>query len=235
MVNNAEVLGSLRDLGTALGLRVRPYTVTNAAPFASYVATMAKTGVLVARHNPLLGAAIFLPPGAAMNWRCLGSGLALACRESWGLGACMLLPAARQLCCAVLHPPVCPPLAAALPSRPAAPAAPPGYAGALVLELLPYNWEWKGLSEIYLNLTRSLGGIHHFAWRATSAQWAVYADPDDAKYSHWTIEECSSKWVQFRTAEAAAVSAVLEGVCRAGPWAGMAAASLAAPSAAGLN
>ena len=30
------------------------------------------------------------------------------------------------------------------------------YAGAVVLELLPYNWDWKGISEIYVNLTRSL-------------------------------------------------------------------------------
>lgn len=62
-----------------------------------------------------------------------------------------------------------------------------------MLELLPYNWEWKGISQIYLNLTRSLGDIHHFAWRAPSAQWVVYAEPEDAKYAHWTIEECASK------------------------------------------
>ena len=68
-------------------------------------------------------------------------------------------------------------------------------AGALVLELLPYNWEWKRISEMYYNMTRSLGDIHHFAWRATSPQWAVYNPPEDAKYSHWTIEECSSKSV----------------------------------------
>lgn len=64
VVNNAEVLASLRDLGSALGMKVRPYTVTTTAHFNSYVATMAKTGVLVARHGPLLGAAVFLPPGA---------------------------------------------------------------------------------------------------------------------------------------------------------------------------
>jgi len=64
-----------------------------------------------------------------------------------------------------------------------------------VLELLPYNWEWKRISEMYYNMTRSLGDIHHFAWRATSPQWAVYNPPEDAKYSHWTIEECSSKSV----------------------------------------
>ncbi len=67
VVNNAEVLASLRDLGSALGMKVRPYTVTTQAHFTSYVATMAKTGVLVARHGPLLGNAVFLPPGGCMG------------------------------------------------------------------------------------------------------------------------------------------------------------------------
>lgn len=128
VVNNPEVLAALRDLGSALGMKVRPYSITTQAHFNSYVAAMAKTGVLVARHGPVLGSTVFLPPGA------------------------------------------------------------------MVLELLPYNWEWRGLSQIYLNLTRSMGDIHHFAWRAMSPQWAVYADPDDAKYSQWSIEECSSKY-----------------------------------------
>ena len=34
-----------------------------AASFASYVATMSKTGVLVSRHGPMLANALFLPPG----------------------------------------------------------------------------------------------------------------------------------------------------------------------------
>ena len=33
------------------------------ASFASYVSTMCKTGVLVARHGPMLANALFLPPG----------------------------------------------------------------------------------------------------------------------------------------------------------------------------
>lgn len=36
------------------------------AGFASYVAAMAKTGVLVARHGPLLANALFLPPGISV-------------------------------------------------------------------------------------------------------------------------------------------------------------------------
>jgi capsular polysaccharide biosynthesis protein len=75
---------------------------------------MARTGVLVARHGPLLANALFLPPGA------------------------------------------------------------------VVLELLPYNWEWRGISEIYMNLTRSVGSVHHFAWKANSSEvgrllvWVVH-------------------------------------------------------------
>lgn len=59
-----ELAAALTDVGANLGLRVRPYTVTPRAPLASYVAAMARTGVLVARHGPLLANAAFLPPGA---------------------------------------------------------------------------------------------------------------------------------------------------------------------------
>lgn len=123
--------------------------------------------------------------------------------------------------------------------------------------------EWHGISEIYLNLTRSVGRLHHFAWKANSSevrrpsrsadgshglrcegllsctvwlcalptctrvlraplgrldrdptsvappqpadphppsptalrlQWVMYLEKEDAKYSHWTAEECSSRW-----------------------------------------
>lgn len=30
--------------------------------------------------------------------------------------------------------------------------------------------EWHGISEIYLNLTRSVGCLHHFAWKANSSE-----------------------------------------------------------------
>ena len=66
-------------------------------------------------------------------------------------------------------------------------------AGAVVLELLPYNWEWRGISEVYVNITRSVGDIHHYAWRAEESRWAVYADADEARYAEWTAEECSSR------------------------------------------
>ncbi|EFN55147.1 hypothetical protein CHLNCDRAFT_134237 [Chlorella variabilis] len=128
VVNNGEVLGALRDVGRALGLSVRPYSVTPGAAFPSFVASMANTGVLVARHGPLLANAMFLPPGA------------------------------------------------------------------VVLELLPYNWEWRGISEIYVNLTRSVGAVHHFAWKANSSEWVMYLEAEDAKYSHWNAEECSSRY-----------------------------------------
>lgn len=62
------------------------------------------------------------------------------------------------------------------------------------MELLPYNWEWKGISKIYLNLTCSMGDIHHLAWRATHPRWAVYGSADDARYADWTPQECNSRW-----------------------------------------
>jgi len=62
-----------------------------------------------------------------------------------------------------------------------------------VLELLAYNWEWKGISEVYVNVTSSVGDIHHFAWRAKHPRHAQYIDVDEARYAHWTAEECSSR------------------------------------------
>lgn len=69
-----QVLNALRAVGAQLGMAVRPYSVTPGAAFPSFVAAMAKTGVLVARHGPLLANAMFLPPGATVlellpyNW-----------------------------------------------------------------------------------------------------------------------------------------------------------------------
>ncbi|BDA48143.1 hypothetical protein COCOBI_11-4020 [Coccomyxa sp. Obi] len=127
VVNMNELLSALQDIGHTLGLAVRPYTATARAPFESYLSVMARTGVLVSRHGPLLANSIFLPPGA------------------------------------------------------------------VVMELLPYNWEWKGISKIYVNLTRSLGDAHHLAWRATHPKWAVYSNADQARYAEWTPEECNSR------------------------------------------
>lgn len=67
------------------------------------------------------------------------------------------------------------------------------HAGAVVLELLAYNWEWKGISEVYVNITQSVGDIHHFAWRAKHPRWSEYIDADEARYAYWTPEECSSR------------------------------------------
>lgn len=127
VANVPEVTAALHDVGRALGLRVRPFSVTPGAPFSSFVAAMARTGVLVSRHGPLLANTMFLPPGA------------------------------------------------------------------VVLELLPYNWDWKGISEIYVNLTRSLGDVHHLAWRARHPRWAQYNNIDEQRYADWTAEECSSR------------------------------------------
>ena len=67
-------------------------------------------------------------------------------------------------------------------------------AGAMVIELLPYNWEWKGVSRIYKNITKSMGDIHHFAWRAKHPKWAVYPSEHEARYAEWTAEECASRY-----------------------------------------
>ncbi len=44
----------------------------------------------------------------------------------------------------------------------------------MVLELLPYKWEWANLSMLYYNMTQSIGDIHHFAWRPTHYKYAKF-------------------------------------------------------------
>jgi hypothetical protein len=44
-------------------------------------------------------------------------------------------------------------------------------AGAAVLELLPYKWEWRSVSRLYYNMTQSTGYLHHWAWRPVDAKW----------------------------------------------------------------
>ena len=76
-----------------------------------------------------------------------------------------------------------------------------------MLELLPYNWDWKGISEIYVNLTRSLGDVHHIAWRARHPRWAVYPNLDERRYADWTAEECTSRHAHMRACVHACVRA----------------------------
>lgn len=114
-------------VAASFGWRVRPFTATNAAPFASHVHAMAGTSLLVSRHGPLLATACLLPPGAA------------------------------------------------------------------VYELLPFNWEWRGISQMYRNMTASAGDIHHFAWRPRDKAWAQYASESDRKFASWLPSECLGK------------------------------------------
>jgi hypothetical protein len=65
--------------------------------------------------------------------------------------------------------------------------------GATVYELLPYNWEWAGISQLYRNATAGVRSVHHFAWRGGSSACAAYDSPDDAKFSTWTADECRSQ------------------------------------------
>eukprot|EP00878_Enallax_costatus_P016399 GHUV01017201.1.p1 GENE.GHUV01017201.1~~GHUV01017201.1.p1 ORF type:complete len:104 (-),score=28.10 GHUV01017201.1:1101-1412(-) len=47
-------------------VQVRTVSFTMGAPFLSHMATMWDTGLLIARHGPLLATAVLLPPGAAV-------------------------------------------------------------------------------------------------------------------------------------------------------------------------
>ena len=63
-----------------------------------------------------------------------------------------------------------------------------------MVELLPYNWEWRDISQLYRNITRGLGDVTHLVWRARSPEWAMYGSEADARYAHWRPEECESRW-----------------------------------------
>lgn len=63
--------------------------------------------------------------------------------------------------------------------------------GAAVYELIQRNWVWEKLDHSFLIQTRSLGDIHHFAWRAVSADEGQYINPNDQRRfgnDHWTGE-----------------------------------------------
>eukprot|EP00884_Botryococcus_braunii_P000707 jgi/Botrbrau1/10637/Bobra.154_1s0026.1 len=126
VVNRDELVGALADVAESMGMHLRPFSITSGASMQSFIHAMARTGVLVSRHGPLLANTMFLPPGA------------------------------------------------------------------VVLELLPYNWEWQDISRIYVNISRSLGDIHHLGWRASSSKFVRYASPEDALYAGWDPSECHS-------------------------------------------
>mmetsp|Transcript_26134 Transcript_26134/g.70756 ORF Transcript_26134/g.70756 Transcript_26134/m.70756 type:complete len:546 (+) Transcript_26134:118-1755(+) len=65
--------------------------------------------------------------------------------------------------------------------------------GSMVVELLPYKWEWANLSMLYRNITESMGDIHHFAWRPQHYKFAYYSNISDLKYHTWTPIECHAK------------------------------------------
>ena len=165
-------------MGANLGLKVRPYTATPRAPLASYVAAMARTGVLVARHGPLLANAAFLPPGAPWRW-ILRSGFQkkrltrLLCNATSQPWARHLRPNFACYGCSHQHP------AKMLHFTAARRAHMPFLLPCCMINIRKktmceqarwwwsccrYNWEWQGISRAYLNLTRSLGDVHHFAW-----------------------------------------------------------------------
>ena len=89
---------------------------------------------------------------------------------------------------------------------------------AFVLELLPYNWEWNGISQMHRNLTATTAEVQHVAWRATRPvrlalstyprsgplyivvddplhalqEQCVYNNPRDAgRFRNWHAEDCT--------------------------------------------
>lgn len=70
--------------------------------------------------------------------------------------------------------------------------------GSLVLELLPYKWEWKGISQLYYNLTRSTGSIHHVAWRPTDPKWCAYKEPSESRWvTCLLLDNSTALWTLF--------------------------------------
>ncbi|MEW5302301.1 MAG: hypothetical protein WDW36_005101 [Sanguina aurantia] len=65
--------------------------------------------------------------------------------------------------------------------------------GALVVELLPYKWEWQGVSRLFYNMTQSMGDIHHHAWRPMEREWCEYIETTDIKYHTWNPVECHAR------------------------------------------
>ena len=61
-----------------------------------------------------------------------------------------------------------------------------------MVELLPYLWEWEGMSMLFRNLTNSLGDVHHFAWRARRPRHVLYAAEKDTRFAEWNAEECQT-------------------------------------------
>lgn len=51
--------------------------------------------------------------------------------------------------------------------------------GAVVIELIQRNWVWANLDQVFRDHTRSLGDVHHFAWRATKKEHVRYIRPRD--------------------------------------------------------
>lgn len=146
---------------------------------------MARTGVLVSRHGPLLANTMFLPPGAGAQDDALW-------HQLWHMLACLQVPGATVYAGTKMQKSLSLTSSGCLRMYKAWPEQ-VFVTGAVVLELLPYNWDWKGISEIYVNLTRSLGDVHHLAWRARHPRWAQYNNIDEQRYADWTAEECSSR------------------------------------------
>lgn len=139
-------------------------SLTMEAPFLSHLATMADTGLLVARHGPILSSAVLLPPGVRLNKECVfvNQRFVLCILQPYSCWcACRLRSASSWGPAHDKHTHACTHNAHTTHNT----------AGAAVLELLPYKWDWRSMSSLYYNMTQSTGVLHHWAWRPTDARW----------------------------------------------------------------
>jgi hypothetical protein len=170
IVNRDELMSAMHDIGRTFGLTVRPYTATPRAPFESILSVMARTGVLVARHGPFLANAIFLPPGDKTQFVDQASNIIymhnLHQQDSLRplsehVDFCVISCSTHELL-----------MAAAGETKTCVTSGMTEWgtsAGASLIELLPYNWEWKGLSKLYKNITSSTKDPLCFAWQIERA------------------------------------------------------------------
>jgi hypothetical protein len=180
ITNHAALVDALADVAELRGWEVHAASLTMEAPFASHLALMAGTGLLVARHGPILASAVLLPPGAGGGLRTKGCVFFATRRVGGGLFCAK--PGANTR------------LINQFPTQTSHPTTNQNKKGAAVVELLPYRWDWRGLGRLYTNMTASSGDLHHWGWRARRRSQCKYATAGDAaRYGGWRARECGSR------------------------------------------
>lgn len=62
--------------------------------------------------------------------------------------------------------------------------------GSFVIELMPYRYDGLDTYNVYRQLTRSLGDVHHLTLPNNNANSVVFQTHDDEKYANWLPGEC---------------------------------------------